>query len=179
MTNTLKKSMFLFTLVAAFAIAFIGCSKKDKSSSTTNNSGGGGGTPTTSYGTINLGSNTYTIRVGGYESYYDEDLGMDVTMLALADGTSETANVYAVMFPYATSLQMGTFEYSTEESPQAGKVYGFFKSGSNEMFCESGSMTLGNNGSKYTLTSQGAASTGQNQVSFSINFAGPLTEVSE
>ena len=176
MKSTLRKSMFLFTLVAAFAMAFIGCSKKDKSSSTTTNNGGGGNTPTTNYGTIKVGSNTYTIRIGGFESYYDDDLGMDVTMLVLADGTTETANAYAVMWPNATALQMGTFEYTTEESPQAGKVYGFLQSGSNELFCASGSLTLSNNGSKYTLTSQGVASSGQNQINFTVNFEGPLVQ---
>ena len=180
MKNTFRKSAVLFTLIAAFAMIFVGCSKDSSSS----NNGGGGNTPTPTppptgdYGTIHLGDQIYEIHLAEYTQYFDEDLQANCIGIALADGTAQTANYYLAVIPFHNEVPTGSFTYTLDD-PQEGNCGGFFQSGANtnnRLFISSGNMEISKDGSTYTIESQGVATNMSNAViSFTISFEGPLT----
>ena len=176
MKHIYKTSTALFMALAVFAMIFTGCKKSDS------NNGGGTPIPTPgNYGTITLGDQSYTIVIGGYEAYYDEDLQTNVVTIVLADGTSQNANMYGVTIPNHDNIPTGTFDYTITGNEAEGMCMGIFTQGGtqNTLLCVSGSVTISQAGSKYTITSTGTASdspfgTQGSGLQFSVNFEGPL-----
>ena len=171
MKNTFKKSFVLFTLMAAFAMIFVGCSKKD------NDSNNNGGIPTGNYGTLTVGDQTYTIRIAGYEISYNNTIQADALTIAFADATTENANIFSVPFPGFTEIPTGTYPYSTISAE--GQCYGILKSSDNNvLYCTSGSITITKNGSNYKVESEGTVNTllgtANTAMSFSVDFNGPI-----
>ena len=172
MKNTFKKSFVLFTLMAAFAMIFVGCSK---------DSSNGGVTPTVNnYGTITVGDQSYDIAAATYSAYFDEDLQSDVVTIAIVDRISDNPNVFSVTFPYKQSITTGTFTYTTGEPSPNGQCMGSFESNGNILTCISGSITISSDKSNYQIESEGVASAmlgqGGTQMDFAISFEGPITE---
>lgn len=178
-TNRLiRKSTALFMALAVFAMIFTGC-KKDSSSS----SSGGGDTPTPTpptgnYGTIVVGDQNYTIHYGVYTVAYDEDIQANEVGIALTDGTGENANSYTLVIPFYDAIPNGTFNYYIGETPTQGQCGGMFVKGAtgDMLVCISGTATITKTGEKYKIVSQGQATPdAQHNISFSVNFEGPLT----
>ena len=179
-TNRLiRKSTALFMALAVFAMIFTGC-KKDSSSSSSN---GGGDTPTPTpptgnYGTIVVGDQTYSIHLGVYEVYYDEDIMANEIGIALTDGVGETANSYVLVIPFYDAIPNGTFTYYFGEEPHQGQCGGMFVKGAtgDMLVCMSGTATIRKVGEKYKIESQGQATPDtQHGINFSVDFEGPLT----
>ena len=181
-TNRLiRKSTVLFMALAVFAMIFTGC-KKDSSSSSSSSGGSGGGggdvPPTGNYGTIVVGDQNYSIHAGVYTVTYDEDIQANEIGIALVDGLSQTANSYVVVIPFYEAIPNGTFTYYLGEEPHQGQCGGMLmKGGTSDMLvCTSGSVTITKTGANYKITSSGTATADmQNNISFSVNFEGPLT----
>lgn len=178
-TNRLiRKSTALFMALAVFAMIFTGC-KKDSSSS----SSGGGDTPTPTpptgnYGTIVVGDQNYTIHYGVYTVAYDEDIQANEVGIALTDGTGENANSYTLVIPFYDAIPNGSFNYYIGETPTQGQCGGMFVKGAtgDMLVCISGTATITKTGEKYKIVSQGQATPdAQHNISFSVNFEGPLT----
>lgn len=172
MKNTFKKSFVLFTLMAAFTMIFVGCSKE---------SSNGGVTPTVNnYGTITVGDQSYDIAAATYSTYFDEDLQSDVVTIAIVDRISDNPNVFSVTFPYKQSITTGTFTYTTGEPSPNGQCMGSFESNGNILTCISGSLTISSDKSNYQIESEGVAAAmlgqGGTQMDFAISFEGPITE---
>ena len=174
MKHIYKTSTALFMALAVFAMIFTGCKKSDSNN-------GGGVTPvppTSNYGTITLGDQSYTIIIGGYSVDYSEELQANVVTIALADGTTESANVYGLAIPYYENIPTGTFEYVVLNEAEH-MCMGVFTQGAtqNAMICMSGTATITQSGSKYKIVSSGLASDnplGGTGIQFSVNFEGPL-----
>ena len=178
-TNRLiRKSTALFMALAVFAMIFTGCKKDDSSSSS---SGGGGSDPTPpigNYGTIAVGDQNYTIHAGMYTVHYGEDIQDYEIGIALVDGLSETANSYVLIIPFYDAIPNGTFNYYIGETPQQGQCGGMFVKGAtgDMLVCISGTATITKTGEKYKIVSQGQATPdAQHNISFSVDFEGPLT----
>ena len=175
MKKTFKKSMVLFTLLAAFAMIFTGC-KKDSSSSS---SGGGGGDnpPSGTYGKVTYGDNSFNVVAGGYYIDYDDDLQADYVAVALVDRTdgSDATKVFVVAIPFYSEMTTGTFNYVVEPS-QEGDCMGAILANDDELIATSGSATITKNGEKYKIQSNGSMFDYETMaaVSFSVNFNGPL-----
>lgn len=166
--------------LAVFAMIFTGCKKSDS-----NNGGGVTPVPTGNYGTITVGNNSYTIKIGGYEAYYDDELQTNVVTIALADGTSESANMYGLSIPNYNDIPTGTFEYVVLNEAD-NMCMGTFIQGSTQsaLLCVSGTVTITQSGSKYKIVSSGIASdnpfgTPGSGLQFSVNFEGPLVNETE
>jgi hypothetical protein len=164
--------------LAVFAMIFTGCKKDDSSSSS---SGGGGSDPTPpigNYGTIVVGDQNYTIHYGVYTVAYDGDIQADEIGIALTDGTGENANSYMLVIPFYDAIPNGTFNYYIGETPTQGQCGGMFVKGAtgDMLVCISGTATITKTGEKYKIVSQGQATPdAQHNISFSVNFEGPLT----
>lgn len=179
-TNRLiRKSTALFMALAVFAMIFTGC-KKDSSSSSS--SGGGGGDPTPpegNYGTIVVGDQNYTIHYGVYTVAYDEDIQANEVGIALTDGTGENANSYMLVIPFYDAIPNGSFNYYIGETPTQGQCGGMFAKGTtgDVVVCTSGSATVTKVGNNYKIVSNGSGYPmgGGHDMSFSVNFEGPLT----
>jgi len=177
MKNIYKQSTVLFMALAVIAMILTGCKKSDSSNS------GGGVTPTPppsgNYGTVTVGNQSYPIAIGGYEIYFDEDLQANVATVALADGTTQNANMFGFTIPNVENLPTGTFEYCIEEPVPAGKCVGIFRNSNGDLlYCTAGSVTITASGSNYKIQSSGTANTlfgtSASAQSFTINFEGPL-----
>ena len=176
MKHIYKTSTALFMALAVFAMIFTGCKKSDS------NNGGGTPIPTPgNYGTITLGDQTYNIVIGGYEAYYNEELQTNVVTIALADGTSESANMYGLSIPNYDNIPTGTFDYTISGNEAEGMCMGIFTQGGtqNVLLCLSGSVTIRQSGSKYKIVSSGIASdnpfgTQGSGLQFTVDFEGPL-----
>lgn len=177
MKNTLKKSLTLLTL-AAFMMVFASCSKDSSS----NNNNGGGITPpiTGNYGTIVLGNQSYTIRIAGYEVYYDEDIQANVTSIVLADGivsSTQNPNIFGISIPNCNELTAGNYNYTTQEPAPQGMCRGIFTaSNHNVLYCTAGSVTITAHGTNYKIESEGVASAlnGPMSMDFTVDFNGPI-----
>lgn len=182
MKNTFKTGAVLIMALAVFALTFTGCKKKNDDSgssatTTTNNSGGngGGGNPSANYGTLQIGNNDYTIAIGGYELYYDDELSADVALLGVTD--AEENNGFGVLIPYFTTIPTGTFTFSTSDPIPEGSCLGAVHTGDNDLACLSGSVTVTSVNNNYRITASGtAAGQGIRPVEFSVEFVGPLVE---
>ena len=177
MKNTFKKSVALLAFVAVFAMIFTGCKKDDSSSS----SGGGGNGPTPpvgNYGTITVANQSYTIKVAGYEAYYDEDYQTNIVTIVMADGTSQNSNFFEVSIIGPQSLPAsGTYQYTM--TPTANTCVGMFDSSQGSLMCTSGTLTVSGTSSDYHVQSSGQATPmggGGGTMSFSVNFEGPMVE---
>ena len=177
MKNIYKQSSVLFMALAVIAMILTGCKKSDSSNN------GGGVTPTPppsgNYGTVTVGNQSYPIAIGGYEIYFDEDLQANVATVALADGTTQNANMFGFTIPNVENLPTGTFEYCIEEPVPAGKCVGIFRNSNGDLlYCTAGSVTITASGSNYKIQSSGSANTlfgtATSAQSFTINFEGPL-----
>jgi len=177
MKNIYKQSTVLFMALAVIAMILTGCKKSDSSNN------GGGVTPTPppsgNYGTVTVGNQSYPIAIGGYEIYFDEDLQANVATVALADGTTQNANMFGFTIPNVENLPTGTFEYCIEEPVPAGKCVGIFRNSNGDLlYCTAGSVTITASGSNYKIQSSGTANTlfgtSASAQSFTINFEGPL-----
>ena len=163
--------------LAVFAMIFTGC-KKDSSSSSSSG-GGGGNVPTGDYGTIVVGDQNYSIHVGVYTIEYDDEISAYEVGIALTDGTGQNANSYMLVIPFYDAIPNGTFAYYIGETPQQGQCGGLFMKGTtgDMLICKSGNATITKDGSNYKIESAGAAysTNGGHDISFSVNFEGPLT----
>ena len=175
MKKVITKSVVLFTLMAAFAIIFVGCSKDSSSS----NSGGGPTPPQPgTYGTFTYGETSCSIAYGGYDCYYDEDDEEYVFTIGFADSESENSNAFAIAFIDRQTIPTGTFSYTTE-NPSSNAPEGYLiTSDQHVYYCNSGSVTITKNGTSYTVTSQATVCDffGQNTVNFTLSYTGPLPE---
>ncbi len=185
-TNRLiRKSTALFMALAVFAMIFTGCSKDSSSSSSNSggNSGGGGGgvvPPITDYGTVRVGDQTYTIALGAYEIYFDEDLQDNICSIAITDTSGD--NTFSVGIPYRTDIPEGRLVFSIEDPIPDGKCVGMLTAGENNvLLCASGYVTITKVGTDYKIESAGYAVPigGGRDVDFGVEFQGPLTQVEE
>ena len=189
MKNALRKSLAILTLMAAFAMIIIGCNKSGSASTSTNNGGDNGGgngggitpPPTGNYGTITLGNQIYTIAFGICSEEYDEETQTSMFEIALADGASQTANVFGLGFINLSTMPTGTFDFAIGDNLGENQCMGNFILGGNPqnaLFCTSGNVTITKVGSNYKIQSTGVASNMANtHMEFSVNFEGPITPV--
>ena len=178
MKNTFKKSMALLAFVAVFAMIFTGCKKDDSSSSS-----GGGNNPTPptpgNYGTVTVAGQSYNIAAGVHEIYFDEDLGQNIVSLELADrvdGSEDTNGFVAEIIGIDNLPANGTYQFILQEQMPAGSCAGCFVSSQGLLYCTSGTITVSGTSASYNIQASGSAMPmgGGNNMSFSVNFNGPL-----
>ena len=176
MERTLKKSTAFLAIVAVFAMVCTGCKKNDSSS----DNGGGVVPPTINYGTVQVGDQSYSIVIAGYDAYYDEDMEADVVIIAMGDSADQNANMFGMTFTHVVEIPEGTFHYSIANPLPEGVCSGMLKdSDNNVLFCKIGDVTIEKKGANYKIESAGTASPtglgaqGSSQ-QFSVSFEGPL-----
>jgi hypothetical protein len=179
--KTLRKSTILFMALAVFAMILTGC-KKDSSSS---NGGGGGGNnvPTGNYGTVTVAGQSYTIALGGYDAWYEEEDQQYYLSIILADRANiQTANMVELTIVGAQSLPAnGTYNYTIEDPMPVGSCGGMFESQQNgALICLEGTLTVSGTASNYTINTSGSATPmGQGygqEIAFNVHFEGPLVQ---
>lgn len=179
--HTLGRSVTLFMALAVFAMIFTGCKKSDSS----NNGGGVIPTPTPpigDYGTITVAGQEYNIVIASYEEYFDEDIQKNVVAIGLADGITEDANIFALSLIGVQNLPSnGTYNYSVQDPMPDGSCSGMLKSQQGVLLCIDGTATLSGTTADYRIQSSGSATPiGQAQeMSFNVNFNGPMIEAQE
>lgn len=182
MKNIYKLSTALFMALAVFAMIFTGCKKSDSS----NNGGGVIPTPTPpigDYGTITVAGQEYNIVIASYKAYYDEELQKNVVAIGLADGITEDANIFALSLIGVQNLPSnGTYEYTVQDPMPDGSCSGMLKSQQGVLLCIDGTATLSGTADNYSIQSSGSATplggNGQ-EMSFNVNFNGPMIEAQE
>ena len=176
MKNTFRKSMALLAFVAIFAMILTGC-KKDSSSSSGGGGNGGGGGGGGQYGSITVGDQHYGIAVG-FQMYDSED---DTFLINLFDKTDlQHANQYGISIAGVHTLAeaIGSYTFTMQEPNPAGTCMAGLTSGSNSLVCVSGSVTIAQGTSGYTIQADGTAraALGSRDMPFTVDFEGPLQD---
>lgn len=167
----MKKSFLFLTLFAAFAMIFAGCKKSDSNN-------GGGVTPvppTSNYGTITFGNQSFTISHSGYTVDYDDDLNADIVGIGLA--TSDDQKGAAIAIPFYSTVPTGQFSIVISETPEQGDAGLAIVLDSNPAYIATqGSITINQNGDNYTIDASGStmSMTGGDVKAFTLHFTGPL-----
>ena len=177
MKKTFKKSMVLFTLLAAFAMIFTGC-KKDSASS----SGGDTPTPPTpptpgNYGTVVCGDNQFDIIAGGYTVEYDDELQVNYVAIALVDriDSSDATKAAVIAIPFYDAIPTGSFSLTMEpEAEGDGQL--IVTTGGDQFFLgKKGSVNITKSGSNYKIVANAVVMDyAMTESSCSVNFEGPL-----
>ena len=167
----MKKSFLFFTLFAAFAMIFAGCKKSDSNN-------GGGVTPvppTSNYGTITFGNQSFTISHSGYTVDYDDDLQANIVGIGLA--TSDDQKGAAIAIPFYSTVPTGQFSIVISETPEQGDAGLAIVLDSNPAYIATqGSITINQNGDNYTIDASGSTTSLQSGdvKAFTLHFTGPL-----
>ena len=132
-----------------------------------------------SYGTITVAGQSYNIAAGVHEIFYDDDLGQNVVTLELADrvnGSSDTNGFVAEIIGIDNLPANGTYQFILQEQMPAGSCAGCFVSSQGLLYCTSGTITVSGTSASYNIQASGSAMPmgGGNNMSFSVNFNGPL-----
>ena len=132
------------------------------------------------YGTITVNGQEYTIKKSAYEAYFDEDLHTNVVAIVLADKLTEDANLFSVMIPYVETIPTDTFTYCMQNTIPEGMCTGVFQASNNRLICMDGNITISELNGIYRIVSAGTATDMEGlglEISFNVDFEGPLTEV--
>lgn len=171
MKNIYKQSTVLFMALAVIAMILTGCKKSDSNN-------GGGVTPvppTSNYGTITFGNQSFTISHSGYTVDYDEDLQANIVGIGLA--TADDEKGAAIAIPLYSTVPTGQFSIVISETPEEGDAGLAIVLNSNSAYIATqGSITINQNGNNYTIDASGSsmALSGGDVKSFTVHFTGPL-----